>query len=364
MRSLRVLLTSAVLAICLASCGGDDSMATPAPAPAPTPTPTPTPVKRWVAAWADAPSDAFGPASSEQTFREIVKPTVGSRGIVRLHFSNFFGTTPVTIGAVHIGIKGTGAAVSHDVAVTFGGAASVTIPAGGYATSDQVAMTFAYGDVLAVTEYVKGSWTALTEHNQAGSNVTSYATAANAGDRTADAVGASFTGTIFNTFLLDRVDVYGAYAGTIATFGSSTTDGIASGRDQHMTYPEQLAAALHAAGRDDVGIANVGIAGTQVLGTDPTAGVNRFARDVTALPGVTGVIDYLGANDLRGACVKAETLIAGKQSIAAQARSAGLKLYLATTAPSTFCGAQNPSGFGSRFAEGSGEEAQRFLLNG
>jgi len=32
--------------------------------------------------------------------------------------------------------------------------------------------------------------------------------------------------------------------------------------------------------------------------------------------------------------------------------------------PSTFCGAQNPSGFGSRFAQGSGEEAQRFLLLG
>ena len=197
---------------------------------------------------------------------------------------------------------------------------------------------------------------------RAGSSVTSYATAPDAGDKTSDVSGTSFTQKIFETYLLDRVDVFGNYKGTIAAFGSSTTDGLRSGLDQHQTYPEQLAHALHAAGRDDLAIANVGISGTTVLGSGPTAGVLRFSRDVLGLPGVTAVIDYLGANDLRVNCVSAQALIAGKQNIAAQAHAAGLKIYLAVTGPSTFCGSQNPGGFGTRFAQGSGEEAQRFLL--
>lgn len=318
---------------------------------------------KWVSAWADAPSEATGGTQSELTIREIVKPTVGSRGTVRLHFSNFFGTAPITIGAVHIGKQTSGAGVASDTSVTFNGSASVTLAAGGFATSDNVSLDFAYGDVLSVTEYVEGSWTNLTAHAQGVDVVTNYVTAAGAGNQTQDVAGASFKYTTFDTFLLDRVDVLGDYKETVAAFGSSTTDGYRSGLDQHMTYPEQLAAALHTAGHDDIAIANVGIYGTTVLGTGATGGVNRFARDVASLPGVTTVIDYLGANDLRTDCVIAASLIAGKQNLIAQAHAAGLKIVEGITAPSTFCGAQNPGGFGTRFAQGSGEDAQRFLLN-
>jgi len=315
----------------------------------------------WVAAWADAPDSAGGDGGTNQTFREIIKPTVGSRGKVRLHFSNFFGKTPVVLGAVHVGVQTSGAAVHDDVSVTFAGANSMTIPAGAFVTSDEVSLSFSYGALLGVTEYVKGSWTSLTQHTQAGT-VTSYATAANAGDKSADLTATPFNKVIHQTYLLDRVDVFGDYSQTIAAFGSSTTDGVASGTDAHKTYPEQLAERLHAAGRDDVAVANVGIAGTTVLGDSATAGIHRFVRDVLPLPGVTAVIDNLGANDLRNSCVTADTLIAGKKNLIAQAHAAGLKIYVATTAPSTFCGAQNPGKFGQRFVEGSGEEAQRFLV--
>ncbi|NYF78703.1 GDSL-type esterase/lipase family protein [Granulicella arctica] len=316
-----------------------------------------------MASWADAPSTATGGSQSELTIREIVKPTVGSRGTVRLHFSNYFGTTPITLGAVHIGKQTTGAGVTDDTPVSFSGAGAVTIPAGGTVTSDTVSLNFSYGDILSITEYVSGSWSSLTAHAQGVNVVTNYVTAANAGNKTEDTAGTSFVYTTFNTFLLDRVDVYGDYKETIAAFGSSTTDGYHSGLDQHMTYPEQLAAALQAAGHDDIAVANVGIYGTTVLGSDATAGVNRFSRDVLSLPNVTTVIDYLGANDLRTDCTTAANLIAGKQNLIAQAHAASLKIYEGITAPSTFCGAQNPDGFGTRFPQGSGEEAERFLLN-
>lgn len=317
----------------------------------------------WVAAWADAPDSLGGTAGSEQTFREVVKPTVGSRGTVRVHFSNFFGTSAVTLGAVHVGVQKSGPAVTGDVALTFNGAGSVVIPAGGFVTSDQVALSFNYGDILEVTEYVSGSWTKLTQHTQANGAVRSYATANNAGNKTTDTTGASFTQNIIETLLLDRVDVYGPYTGTIATLGGSTTDGLGSDLDKHNTYPEQLAAALHGAGRDDVAIANVGINGNTLLGAGVTPGVGRFSRDVAALPGITGVIDYLGANDLRGICLSAAAVISGKQNLIAQANAAGIKIYEGVIAPSTFCNVQNPAGFGTRFPQGYGQEAQRTLLN-
>ena len=317
----------------------------------------------WVTSWADSPSAYTGGPGTEMTVRQLVKPTVGSRGTVRLHFSNYFGTAPITLGAVHVGIQTTGSGVSGDLAVTFSGSNSVTIPAGGFATSDNVPLAFPYGKVLSVTEYLTGSWANLTAHAQGVNIVTNYTTNNSAGNQTGDTTGITFSNTTVNTYLLDRVDVYGNYKETIAAFGSSTTDGYMSGLDTHMTYPEQLAAALHAAGHDDIGIANEGIAGTEVLGTSAIAGVNRFTRDVTMLPHVTAVIDYLGANDLRTNCVSASTLIPGKLSLISMAHAAGLKIYEATTAPSTYCNAQNPNGFGTRYPQGAGEEAERGLVN-
>ncbi|AXC09969.1 putative secreted protein [Acidisarcina polymorpha] len=350
-------LTTSLLAV-LAGCGGATSAAT-----GPVTPPAPVPDSVWVASWADAPSTSAGGSGSERTFREIVKPSVGGRGVMRLSFSNYFGASEVTLGAVHVGIQTTGASVSDDTPVTFNGAPSITIPPGGSTLSDNVALGYSYGQLLSVTEYVRGSWANLTSHAQGVNVVTNYQTVDVAGDKTQDLAGVSFTQTTLNTYLLNRVDVYGNYKETIPAFGSSTTDGYQSGLDKHKTYPEQLADALHAAGHDDIAVANVGIYGTTVLGISPIAGLNRFTRDVVSLPGVSTVIDYLGANDLRNDCVPADALILGKQSVIVMAHAAGLKIYEGVTAPSTFCGTQSPNGFGTRFAQGSGEDAQRFLLN-
>ena len=348
---------------------------------------------KWISAWADAPTGNDVGASvasrtrfatvpaviDNMTIREIVKPTVGSRGTIRLSFSNFFGTVPVTLGSVHVGIQTTGAGVKNDVPVTFSGAKSVTIPAGGLLLSDNVTFTYSYGVILAVTEYFSGTNAALTFHEQGLGKVTSYETAENAGDETNDTSGTTFTNTTMNTYIVDRVDVYGDYKETVAVFGSSTTDGFqdnGTGVDQHMSWPEQLADRLHAAGRDDIGIANEGISGNTVAYPDGAAvpvavpnpefgepGFQRFARDVLALPSLGVVIDYLGANDLRIDCdTAASDIIPDKAQFVTEAHAAGVRIFSATTAPSVFCEAENPTGFGSRFPQGFGEEAERFQL--
>lgn len=332
---------------------------------------SPSTANIWVASWAAAatnaspPANTSGPVVFNQTIREIVKPSVGSRGTVRLHFSNYFGDKPVTIGEVHIAQQSAQAGVTNDTLVTFNGNTSVTIPAHGTMSSDSVSFSFSYGSTLAVTEYIPESWPALTHHNQGPGIVTSYTTVQGAGNKTADIAGSSFSHPTNETYLLDRVDVFGNYKGTVATFGSSTTDGYRSTPDAHMTYPEQLAKALHDAGRDDIAIANVGIAGNQVLASgDSEAGVTRFSRDVLSLPGLYAVIDGLGGNDLRAACTSAAKLISGKQYIVQQAHHANIKIYMATIAPSTFCGKQSPRGWPTRFTPaGTGQEGERFAFN-
>ncbi len=395
--SLRALVVPVLLAQLLTACqGGAAAGSSPPPGPtspvtpqpvvtqAASPAPTPQPVAgtsnaRWISAWADAPTGAGPDAVTNMTIREIVKPTVGSRGTVRLHFSNYFGTVPITLGSVHVGIQSSGASVTDDVPVTFGGAKSAAIPAGGFLLSDSVGMNFSYGAILAVTEYIEGTNPTITFHEQGMGKVTSYQTALGAGDETNDLAGASFTGTTMNTYLVDRVDVLGNYKETVVTFGSSTTDGYEDGTlgvDKHVSWPEQLADALHAIGHDDIGIANAGIAGNTAaypLGSmipvevpDPLIGppgFQRFARDVLSVPGAGVVIDYLGADDVRNFCDPAATeIIPFKQNFVTQAHAAGLRIFEATTAPSCYCEEQNPAGFGTRFPQGFGEEAVRFDL--
>jgi hypothetical protein len=313
------------------------------------------------------------------TVRQIVKPTVGSRGTIRLHFSNYFGSLAITLGRVHIGIQTTGAGVTSDVPVTFGGAPSVSIPAGAFATSDTLAFDFSYGAILAVTEYIEGTNPIITFHEQGMGKVTSYQTAANVGDATSDTAGTTFTGTTLNTYLLDRVDVLGSYKETVVAFGSSTTDGYqdnGGGLDRHQSWPEQLADALHASGHDDIAIANAGIAGNTAaypLATGPDVpipnpltgqpGFMRFARDVLAIPGAGVLIEYLGADDIRNYCDPlASSVVPYKAAFVAQAHAARMRVFEATTAPTAYCEVQNPAGFGTRFPQGIGEEAERFAL--
>lgn len=347
--------------VALSACGGSPSTVT-ASAPS-----------VWVAAWAVSPANAvptaFDQPNGEQTFRDIVKPSVGSRGTARLHFSNAFGTAPITLGAVHVGTHGTGAAVvpGTDVALTFGGAPSVTIPAGSTVLSDPLPLQFAYGATLAVTEYVAGSWPALTQHNR-GALVTNYATPRGTGNATTDIAGTAFTQTTGEYFLFDRVDVEGDYRETVAVVGSSTTEGYGSDANQFDDVVSDIAVDLHAAGRDDTAVVNLALTPDSVLTAhvlvDDPALVDRFARDVLSIPGIRTVVQNTGDVDLKVApCTDAATILAGDQQIIAQAHAAHVRILLSKIAPSTYCGANAPSGFGSRYPANTGQDAERQALN-
>ena len=347
-----------------ASCSGGSSALSSMPAAAGTAQPTAASGK-WVTAWGGPMQTVF--SSNEQTYRTILKPTVGSRGTVRVHFSNVLGTVPLTIGAAHVGIVSTAPAIAagSDVPLTFAGSATVTIPAGSSAYSDPAALSFAFGALVAITTYVPGA-TASLPARSAGGLVTDYQTAPGSGNQTGDLAGTTFTST-GNSLVADRLDLLGNYTGTVAFAGSSTTIGVGSTLNAYNDLVDDVATNLHAAGRDDFALANMAIVPDSLLQANDISGIRsvaeRLSSDFLSLPNVRTIVQNAGDIDLKDSCDTATDLIAGNEALVAQAHAVGSRVVIAVVAPTTFCKGQNPSGFGSQFPAGSGEDAQRQLLN-
>src|SRR5262249_53411105 len=130
---------------------------------------------RWIATWAtasgwQAQGDPAFRGIKNQTLRQIVRVTAGGPRF-RVVVSNVFGTAPLVIGGGGVSLHDRDARVrlgrSHLLA--FGGSARVTIPAGGTATSDPVAMALDPLSELAIDLFIPGDTTALpvTRHAEA-----------------------------------------------------------------------------------------------------------------------------------------------------------------------------------------------------
>lgn len=323
---------------------------------------------QWVVAWGASPENALSsaenPGGTEQSFRNFFYPTVaGSQE--RVHLSNLFGSGPITVGAARLAASGTATApaidAARDIPLTFSGAASVTIPAGGSVTSDPVRITYQFGEKLAVSIYVQGTFPALTQHESQVN--TNYATAPGTGNTTTDTAGTAFANANTEWYLLTGVDVYGPYQGTVALFGSSSVDGHASDYGNSNSYPvpnvpvagqdndrpsDWLARQLTAAGYN-LGVLNAGTIGdpagedSRTASGSAAAGIDRMQRDVLSQPGIKAVVIYFGGIDLRADCVPATSVEASLTNMISQANAAGVRVILATLPPSEYCQSSDPS---------------------
>ena len=261
-----------------------------------------TPV--WVGTWSAAQvaagtSGVSATGFDDQTVRNIVHTSVGGSQ-VRLRLSNVFGTGPLTVTGVHVGVRSSGAAVAAgtDRAVSFGGASQVTIPAGQRAVSDPVALAVGAEQDLAVSVYFAGPTGPTTWHPDAIS--TNYYAD---GDHSADTSASAYTSTSTSWYFLDGVDVLSSdAAGSVVTFGPSTTDGDASTVDANLRYPDDLARRLlELPAGQQLSVLNAGISGNQLLadgGTGGPSGLSRFARDVLDQTRVRAVVIWEGTNDI------------------------------------------------------------------
>ena len=114
----------------------------------------------WVSDWStavQAPADYPGAPPllvvENQTVRMVVRPILGGNRL-RVRLSNVYGTSALKIGAAHIAVLRQGSAIvpESDRTLTFGGQASVSIPAGAPMLSDPVDLKVGDLAELAITD--------------------------------------------------------------------------------------------------------------------------------------------------------------------------------------------------------------------
>ncbi|MFE5630770.1 SGNH/GDSL hydrolase family protein [Streptomyces sp. NPDC056543] len=306
----------------------------------------------WRGAWATsphAPTAPFAPnwsqqGFSDQTVRQVVRVTTGGTR-ARIELSNRYGTTPLRITGATVARTDKGASVKAGSVrhLSFGKGRSVTIPAGGTASSDGLPFTVKALESVTVTLYLAAPTGPATFHHFA--SATSYRAA---GDHRADRTGTAFTESSGSWYYLSGVEVGGgapARRDGIVTFGDSITDGVGSNPEANNRYPDELAERFASAGRPR-GVLNHGIGGNQVTNDTTWAGekgIERFKKDVLTEPGVRTVILLEGINDFGGSLaggvadptpeVSVERLAEGHRALVREAHARGIRVVGATLTP-------------------------------
>lgn len=315
----------------------------------------------WVGTWGNSPQLVEHrnlpppPGLTSNTLRQIVQVSIGGKEL-RAHFSNKFGTDPVTMNSVHLALWAGGSRIKTDTdkALTFQGKPSVTIPAGGSVVSDPFDFNLEPLSDLAVTIDFGGTSPAVTGHP--GSRTTSYL---QAGDEVsaADLPKAARTE---HWYILTGIDAEANnLSAAIVTLGDSITDGRGSGTDKNDRWPDDLARRLQAdKAMADIAVLNEGIGGNCVLhgGLGPTAQA-RFNRDVLSQSGVRWLIVFEGVNDIgtsrpSDSATVATNLIAAFEKFIEEAHAHHIRVYGATITP-----------FGGSFYDSPAHEAARETVN-
>ncbi|SEQ31476.1 Lysophospholipase L1 [Streptomyces sp. yr375] len=342
------MITALVVALSAAIYAGTGD-ATPATVPA-TPVSTGVSTGVWVGTWAAAPAGAEPGTGTDgmagRTVRNVVHTSVGGTS-ARVTLSNLYGTRPLTLTHATLAIAATGNTTGHSAAVdpatlrrlTFGGATTVVVPAGGQAVSDATAVPVPPDADVLVSTYSPTSAGPVTFHPRA--RQTSYVAD---GEATADVTGAAFTGTSPYWRYLTALDVLGGAAdGTVVALGDSITDGVTSTPGANRRWPDVLAGRLRSTAPavshpPRYGVVNAGISGNRLLVDDPLrgpAGLDRFERDVLDRPNVRAVVIDLGINDiLRGRRpADPQAVVDGLRDLTDRAHAHGVKVIGATLTP-------------------------------
>jgi lysophospholipase L1-like esterase len=277
------------------------------------------------------------PSFTNQTLRLIVHTSIGGNQL-RIRLSNAFGADSLMVGAAHVALRSDGAKIveGSDRTLTFGGAASTTIPPGALVVSDSVKLYVPELSDLAVTIYLPGTMGQATWH--VGAYATNYVSPP--GDFTGSA-DMPVDHEAQSWYYLTEVEV-AAPRRTVAlvTLGDSITEGARSTPDTNHRWPNLLASRLIAS-HIKLAVVDQGIGGNRLLHhiTGPNA-LARLDRDVLTQVGVAYVTVLLGINDIGYSVrnqptqpVTADELIAAHLQIIARAHARGLKIFGCTLTP-------------------------------
>jgi lysophospholipase L1-like esterase len=312
----------------------------------------------WVTSWSASPQDpargTLGMAGfHDQTVRDLIFPSVGGNTI-RLELTNAFGRSPLQVGRVTVAVAGPGAGVvpGNIHPVSFGGNASVRIPAGEEVLSDPVGMQVSALQELTVSIYLPGRTGVATVHSDA-QQVNWVSTA---GDHAAEANADAFMIPTQSWYYLSGLDVRSSgAAGTLVAFGDSITDGVQSTIGGNDRWPSDLARRLDTVLGPRLSVADAGIGGNRVLAATRCCGASakaRFARDALDQPGVRDVILLEGINDIGRSTgpphpetgLTPARIISGYRNLIAQAHARDVRIFGATLLPYQGAGYYSPAG--------------------
>jgi lysophospholipase L1-like esterase len=304
----------------------------------------------WIDTWTASPQpvwDAEFPvplniprALRNQTVRQIAAVSIGGTR-VRVVLSNEYGSRPLVIGAAHIALAGSGAAITADSdrALSFDGHASVTIPPGAPVISDPVDLTVAALSNVTVSLFLPEQTPLTTVHWEGVQ--TAYISPE--GNFVGDADMKAESTMKARVFLSGIMVEAPPNARALVTFGDSITDGATSTPDANHRWPDVLAQRLVQADGAPVAVLNQGISGARVL--SDRMGVNswaRFDRDVLSLTHADTVILMLGINDIgwpgtglapHEAAPSANDIIDGYKQLIVRAHVHGMRIIGATLTP-------------------------------
>ncbi|MGW0820260.1 SGNH/GDSL hydrolase family protein [Streptomyces sp. NPDC002845] len=294
--------------------------------------------QRWTGTWAAAASGT-APALPGASIRNVVHVSVGGTA-ARVRVSNRLGSEPLRLGGVTVALQWEEAPKSPDAVpgsmrtATFGGARTVTIPAGEERVTDPVELRIPENSNLLVTLHTPVDSGPATYHRTAlQANFV-----ARAGDRAADEDGMAYTETIGNWYYVTGVDVLGSpAAGSVVALGDSITDGNGSTFSANRRWPDRLAERLRTLpAHRRLGVLNAGISGNRLLrtGVGPSA-LERLDADALSRAGVRTLVVMVGINDIKDApnAIDPAVFEAAYRQIVSRAHARGVHVIGGTITP-------------------------------
>lgn len=301
----------------------------------------------WTGAWESPIEDAFAPPAGDtwgnQTMRTAFSPNMavpaGSTVRVRLSSPGFLsgdGDAPVQVKDATVGPQASAGGASLAAApqaLTFGGSASVTIPAGGDVYSDPVTLTGAISGRAVLSLQLANSSLPVLPLNSYPAAARTWFAPSSDGDQTSAQSDTDFTYAVNAVPLLTGFDVatpaaaYNSvsYPGepTVVVAGNNVIDGThaSAPSDSGNTPSSWLAGQLYSQGAaSGYGVTDAGLQSNDVLTDGQTAGAGlaggvpdgmsllaRIDRDVLAEPGLGTVVIDQGLEDLLAADGSAAT---------------------------------------------------------
>lgn len=303
---------------------------------------------KWVTVWGNATSVADHRPETyakDITLRYPVKCAFGGEK-VRLHFSNFCGTEPVTLSQVTVATALGDREINLQGArlVTFGGSESVTIQPGEELFSDEVDFRIKRGGVMSVSFYIKDFTLMRSAVVITGPLSKGFFSVGN--HTLSPVLPLDYTRSTSTFYFLTGIDLFAPdECNCVITYGDSITA---------QSFPDYMTELCLGDAYNRTAVIRRAASGTRVLKeytcityeSYGLSGEHRFRREISTVSGARSVLIQQGINDIIhpvGTDVNpfrpmsdlptVEELTAGIQRYIDTAREYNLKVYLGTLLP-------------------------------